>query len=235
MIIVTFTDFKYLDIFNIFYDNFKNLDLDLNLLVVCLDEKTFNLLNIRGIKTIYKPYNIKSKINFWEFRLDIINKLFKENKTDIIHTDADCFWFKNILECINNDKNELDIIGSVAFGHPIDIVKKMGFVLCCGFYFIKYTEKNSLIIDKIINQSFTKSLDDQVRFNYYIYNNCKNIIENNNDIFIYKTIILNDETKIGIIKESIISRNYNKNLYCFHPFLSSNTISEKILQIKSAF
>ena len=47
-----------------------------------------------------------------------------ENKTDIIHTDADCFWFKNILECINNDKNELDIIGSVAFGHPIDIVKK---------------------------------------------------------------------------------------------------------------
>ena len=234
MIIVTFTDFKYLKIFDIFYDNLKKLNLGLDLLVVSLDEETFNLLNKRGIKTIYKQYNIKSKLYFWEFRLNIINEIFKKNKMDIIHTDADCFWFKNILECINNNKNKLDIIGSIAFGQPRQIVKRVGFVLCCGFYFIKYSEKNSVIIDKIINQPFTNS-DDQVRFNYYIFNNCKSIIENRNNNFIYKTITLNDETKIGIIRDTIISRKYNKNLYCFHPYHSSNTIPEKLLQIKSAF
>ena len=104
MIIVTFTDFKYLKIFDIFYDNLKKLNLGLDLLVVSLDEETFNLLNKRGIKTIYKQYNIKSKLYFWEFRLNIINEIFKKNKMDIIHTDADCFWFKNILECINIQK-----------------------------------------------------------------------------------------------------------------------------------
>jgi hypothetical protein len=89
MIIITFTDFKYLDIFNIFYDNFKKLNLDL--LVVSLDEKTFDELKTRNIHTIYKPYDIQSKINFWEFRLNIINEIFKQSKSDLIHTDSDCF------------------------------------------------------------------------------------------------------------------------------------------------
>jgi hypothetical protein len=229
MKIITFTDSNYLAIFNIFYDNFKIFDLDL--LVVCLDEESFTNLNDRGINTMYKPYDIKNKNKFWEFRLNIINEIFKENKTDIIHTDADCFWFKNIVECINV-KNELDIMGSIAFGHPKDIVNKLGFVLCCGFYFIKYTEKNSVILDNIINQPI-HHLDDQVRFNYYMFNNLKSI--ENNDSFLYKTITLNDETKIGIISDSIISRRYNKNLYCFHPYLSSNSIPEKLLQLKSTF
>jgi hypothetical protein len=235
MIIITFTDFKYLDVFNIFYDNFKKLNLDL--LVVSLDLKTFNELTIRGIKTIYKPYNININIKsqFWKFRLNIINEIFKKNKTDIIHTDADCFWFKNILECIENNKTNLDIIGSIGYGSPIEIVKKMGFILCCGFYFIKYTEKNRLIIDKIANQKFINSTDDQTQFNYYIFNNCKKIVENKNNNFIYKTIILNDATRVGIIRQNIISRKYNKDLYCFHPYLLSNNIAEKVLQIKSAF
>jgi hypothetical protein len=111
----------------------------------------------------------------------------------------------------------------------------MGFVLCCGFYYVKYTEKNSAILDKIINQNYTKSLDDQVRFNNYIFNNSKTIIDTKNDKFICNKIILNDDTKIGMIHETIISRNYNKNLYCFHPYLPSPDIREKILQIKSNF
>lgn len=233
MIIVTFTDFKYLDIFNIFYDNFKKLNLDL--LVVSLDKKTFDELKTRNINTIYKPYDIKSKINFWEFRFNIINEIFKQSKSDIIHTDSDCFWFKNILEHIHNYKNDFDIIGSKAYGHPKDIVNKIGFVLCCGFYYIKYTEKNSALLDKIINQKYIKSLDDQVRFNYYIFNNHKTIVDTKNHEFICNKIILNDETKIGMIHETIISRNYNKNLYCFHPYLPSTDIREKILQIKSNF
>ena len=80
MIIVTFTDFKYLDIFNIFYDHFVKLQLPLNLLVVCLDKEIHNELNSRDIKTMYKPYNINGINNFWEFRLHTINEIFKKHK-----------------------------------------------------------------------------------------------------------------------------------------------------------
>jgi len=147
-IVITFIDYKYIDIFNIFYDNFKKLH-NLNLLVISLDEKTYNYLNEIGVNTSYEPYIIDNKTNFWEFRLKKINEIFKENKKNIIHTDADCFWFKNILEEIIKISDDYDIIGSIGFGHPKNIVDKLGFALCCGFYFIKYNYKNSRIIDKI--------------------------------------------------------------------------------------
>jgi hypothetical protein len=94
-IIITFVDFKYLEIFNIFYEYFEKLNLDL--LVISLDEETFENLKMRQIKTVYIEYKIDSKKQFWEFRLSIINKIFKKTKRSIIHTDSDCFWFKNIL------------------------------------------------------------------------------------------------------------------------------------------
>ena len=62
-IIITFTDLNYLDIFNIFYSKFEKLNLN-NLLVVSLDEKTYENLKHRNINTIYEPYNIGNKKNF---------------------------------------------------------------------------------------------------------------------------------------------------------------------------
>jgi hypothetical protein len=48
---------------------------------------------------------------------------------------------------------------------------------------------------------------------------------------IYKKIVLRDYTTVGIIKDNIISRKYEKDLYCFHPLLSSKEISGKLEQI----
>ena len=63
-IIITFTDYNYIDIFNIFYENFKKLNLN-NLLVVSLDEKSFDYLNKLSINTIFTPYKINNKTKFW--------------------------------------------------------------------------------------------------------------------------------------------------------------------------
>jgi len=235
MIILTFTDFNYLDIFNIFYNKLKKIGLEVDLLVVCLDNQTHNNLKRRGIKTIHKPYKINNKAKFWEFRLNTINQLFKKYKQDIIHTDSDCFWFKNIVNYICANNTDLDMIGSIAFGHPKDIVKKMGFVLCCGFYYIKYTDKNSLLLDNIIHNTSIKSNDDQVLFNNYIYNNKQTIVDYTANDFIFKKIILKDGTAIGIISDTIISRRPQKNLCCFHPILSSKIIEKKKLQLTEAF
>ena len=227
-IIVTFTDYKYLKIFNIFYSYFKRLNLQL--LVVSLDNTTFIELTKRKINTLYKPYNINNKEQFWEFRLNCINELFKKFKKNIIHTDADCFWFKNILYQINKLKDDYDIIGSIAYSHPKFVSNKWGFVFCCGFYFIKYTDKNALILDTIKRFGINMK-DDQVQFNYYLYNNVK-VLQELDDSVICKDIILNDNTKVGILSNTIVSREYNKDLYCFHPFLFSKNIYEKKEQIK---
>jgi len=233
-LIVTFVDSKYFYFFNLFYEYFEKLNME-NLLVVCLDKETFSLLEKNEkIQTILKPYNIEEKTKFWQFRLNVINELFKKHKQNIIHTDSDCFWFKNIVEEMEKHGEDYDMIGSVSYGFPPDIAKQWGFVFCCGFYFIKYTEKNSTLIDRIQDQNID-SVDDQVLFNHYLKNNKKNmreIIENN---IIDKIFCLEDDTKVGIIRDTIISRKPKKGLYCFHPYLSFNGIEEKKQQLEEEF
>lgn len=229
-IIITFLDKNYIDIFNIFYSYFQKLNLN-NLLVISLDDFTYNYLINKNIKTIKKEYNIVSKDKFWSFRLNIINDIFKSSKKNLIHTDSDCFWFKNIIEEISKIENDYDIIGHVAFIYPKDISAKYGIVLCCGFYYLKYNEKNMDIIDRIREQN-SDLLDDQVLFNYYIFNNHKTIYDNDIDNIIWKNIILKDATKVGIIKNDIISRTYQENLYCFHPLLLPKKTEDKIIELK---
>jgi hypothetical protein len=228
--IITFVDFKYLPIFNVFYKYFKKLNLN-NLLVISLDIEAFNNLRTRKINTVYKPYKINGRDKFWEFRLNVINEIFTTTKKSIIHTDSDCFWLKNIVSEIDKIKDDYDIIGSIAFGWPKNIVNKMGFVLCCGFYYIKYTSQNASFFNNIKRLKIG-SIDDQVLFNNYLYNNKSTIIDNNLDNIIYKTIVLTDNTKVGIIKDTVISRKDNTELYCFHPTIGAKTIPEKMLQIK---
>ena len=131
-LIITFIDSTYLPIFNIFYTYFERFNLK-NLLVISLDDKVFLNLSKRKIFTLLIKYKIVKKNSFWDFRYNIINKLFQLSKKNIIHTDSDCIWLKNITK---NPQLSLkyDIIGQMAFGLPKNVVNKIGMVLCCGFY-----------------------------------------------------------------------------------------------------
>ena len=130
-IIVTFIDYKYVTIFNIFYSYFKKLNLK-NLLVIALDISSYNYLKkYNDINIFYIKYSLTNKDLFWRFRLSVINYIFKLSMKNIIHTDSDCLWFKNILELVKT--LDYDIVGSVAYGFPENLVKKYGFILCCGF------------------------------------------------------------------------------------------------------
>jgi hypothetical protein len=242
-IIITFTDYKYLPIFNIFYKHFEKLNLN-NLLVISLDKETFNELTSRTINTVLKEYNtgyskdLLSKRYFFIDRLIVINEIFKSTKKNIIHTDADCFWFKNILTEINKIKN-CDIIGQIDPGGllPNRIVKKIEFELCCGFFYIKYNESNAKIIDNMLEikdlvEKKYKRLCDQRLFNHYFIINKRKIINTTKNTFLRYKIILNDNTTIGMIRCKHSSRNYQSNLYCYHPFLGRGTIEDRIKLLK---
>ena len=101
-IIVTFIDYKYVTIFNIFYSYFKKLNLK-NLLVIALDISSYNYLKkYNDINIFYIKYSLTNKDLFWRFRLSVINYIFKLSMKNIIHTDSDCLWFKNIIDEVKN-------------------------------------------------------------------------------------------------------------------------------------
>jgi hypothetical protein len=179
-----------------------------------------------GVRTMFINYNIVDLCEFWRFRLTIINNIFKYSEKNIIHTDVDCFWLKNIVNVLDKFP-EYDLIGHVAFGHPIQIVEKIGFVMCCGFYFLRYSNKNLYFLDKILEQKLN-FVDDQVYFNHYIYTNYRLIEHGLENDILYKKILLKDGTRMGILKPQYISREYYADLYCFHPVLDCDSMEEKL-------
>jgi hypothetical protein len=228
-IVLTFTDKKFLPIFNIFYYHFERHGLD-NLLVISLDQYTYAAMTYMGIRTILIEYDLTDKYLFWKFRIDIINQIFKYSQKNIIHTDVDCFWFKNILVELRKLQG-YDLVGHIAYGHPRQIVEKFGFVMCCGLYYLKYNNKNCDLIDKIMAQDISY-VDDQVYFNAYIYFNYKTISDVSNSHLITKEVMLNDGTRVGIIKNEIVSRTFHSELYCFHPNLEDKIVANKLTELK---
>jgi hypothetical protein len=228
-IVLTFTDKNFLPIFNIFYYHFERHCLD-NLLVISLDQYSYEAMTYMGVRTVLIEYDLTDKYLFWKFRLDIINKIFKYSKKNIIHTDVDCFWFKNILVELRKLQN-YDLVGHIAYGHPRQIVEKIGFVMCCGLYYLKYNNKNCDLIDKIMAQDISY-VDDQVYFNAYIYFNHKTISDVSNSHLITKDIVLKDNTRVGIIKNDVVSRTFHTNLYCFHPNLEDKIVANKLTELK---
>ena len=82
-IIVTFIDYKYVTIFNIFYSYFKKLNLK-NLLVIALDISSYNYLKkYSTINIFYIKYSLTNKDLFWRFRLSVINYIFKLSTSSI--------------------------------------------------------------------------------------------------------------------------------------------------------
>ncbi|NDB81583.1 MAG: hypothetical protein EB127_02355 [Alphaproteobacteria bacterium] len=228
-IILTFTDCKYLPMFNIWYNYFSRHNLD-NLLVVSLDDTTFKDLQSRNIRTILCEYTILVKDEFWLFRLETIFNIFTQSKKNILHTDADCIWLKDIYSLIHNQP--YDFIGSISTGHPYHLAQKHGFVVCCGFYYMRYNSQMLQMLSKILTDN-TYGKDDQVRFNYYMFNNVKNILSNTGDLF-EKEIELQDNTKMILLKHKFVDRNNcNEETYCFHPWLCARDTAAKIKQLRS--
>ena len=227
-LIITFIDSTYLPIFNIFYTYFERFNLK-NLLVISLDDKVFLNLSKRKIFTLLIKYKIVKKNSFWDFRYNIINKLFQLSKKNIIHTDSDCIWLKNITK---NPQLSLkyDIIGQMAFGVPKNVVNKIGMVLCCGFYKIFYSDKTCDLFNEISRKKYNNNVvNDQIRMNNYILHEYEKITENE---FGKCITIRNTDIKILLLNESYISRNTKySNVFLFHPILLG-TMEEKELKLK---
>jgi hypothetical protein len=236
-IVITFTDKKYLPVFNIFFEYYSKLNLS-NLLVVTLDQDAYDELLKKSIHVMLIKYNSETDGNFWRFRSNIINLVFKTGKKDLIHTDSDCIWLKNIIPVLNIKGYE--IIGQIEHGHPFHISGEYGFIMCCGFYKMSYTEKTISLIDKIMEQMID---DDQVALNEYVFKNKDSLLDHDKLNVIRKEIILHDSCRVGFINELVTTREVSMNVrneksielvricddntYCFHPWLYHTDILDK--------
>ena len=139
-IILTFVNTQYLPIFRIWLNYFRNNQLP-NLLVISLDQNIHNQLNDLKVPNIlmtlpgfdefistkrYDKEESKNLRRLWHLRNYVLAQILARG-FNVLCCDAEAFWLNDIFGFIKQYPQ--DIISSIAYGHPAEIVKKWGFVL----------------------------------------------------------------------------------------------------------
>jgi len=223
-VVITFVDKEYVQLLAVFSFFWTKLKIS-NLLIICLDQISLDRVTKLGLLGVHIPYQIRNRHCFWRERFEIINIIFKKTKKHIVHTDIDCFWFKNIIPQLETDDG--DIFYSRGNTYPKDIAETYGFVLCCGFFFVKYHTHTKEYFDDILTNSNSK--DDQVMTNTYVLNNAESITKIVSVDRMFDEVIILKERTIKTIRQNIIPRWHGgiREASLFHPFLTG-PINEKV-------
>lgn len=158
-IILVFANYSYLPVLENWLAAVKKIDVD-NYLVISLDEKLYQYLQEKKIATLLRPCDMDLG-QLWIHRIEIILELLEEGY-NIIHSDADAIWLKDPQPYL--EKLSHDMIFSQGTIWPPDVQEKWGFVLCCGFFYLRSNPQAVKFVRKLSGR-VRKDKDDQISCN----------------------------------------------------------------------
>lgn len=177
------TSSQYYSAFRLWYKLFGRLNLDYKLLVVALDGQAINLIVgdfpwladriflfpiFPYTKQIYGDGHTQ---NFYWYQKNLIARSCLTAGYNIIQSDADAFWKKDVSSIFEYEFRHLDsdIVAQQEGGLPRAIASLWGFSLCAGFWGIRAGESSVAFIDQLLDHALYL-WDDQVALNTLILN-----------------------------------------------------------------
>lgn len=228
-LIISFCNFDYIKLAKIWVKELRKLKIT-NYLIISADNKTFTYLKSQNINTELREYN--NEKSFWVYRIKVIYDILEKNNFNyLIHSDLDAIWKKNIINELFNENKEIDLFFSQGTTFPKKHLLKHKFVLCCGFFCIKYNKKVLSFFDKYIKE-VEKIKDDQVAINLELINTNWTLSSksNSNKSYVYfeEDIIgynQDYDLKILLISFNKIQREFiNNNGYIYHIISPKNCL-----------
>lgn len=249
--IISFINYAYYDVFNIWYKFYKLYNIEYDIIIFCLDDKVYDMidkLNIKNVKLVNLSYTFNLK-SIWILRCEALDYLVNDKNLSILHTDFDCIWLKNLFNFDFNENNRktYDIISSVGTIFPHKMCLKNYFVLCMGLIYFNNSEMSKQMIKNILS-NVNNSKDDQACINMlcinlkFEYPNTyyKNLYKNKYYREYSDNIYCNDKYKMLILPHSLYLRNHkslnyeDSKLITFHPLLPKDRNSKlEILNYKN--
>jgi len=134
LVIVTFANLKYVDVFMNWLVALNKLGIR-NYCIFAIDPKSKEWLTAHQIPT-FGTY-MKQFAALWYARLIVLRALIEKGVT-FIHSDTDAIWVQNPLpRFFTNPRQDMKYSqGTLA---PVELSSKWGFVVCGGLYYIKAT------------------------------------------------------------------------------------------------
>lgn len=214
--------------FELWLHFFENLKLDQHLVVIVFDKESECFIKKKGLKS----YFIDAKtINQIYVKRMLLIKRYLHKGYNVIHSDADAYWLKyDILKTLNLI-NKLSF--SIGHGIPEKAIKKWGFSLCCGFYYIPNTPHSISFFEKWLFRSKIE-MDDQNALNYILLE--AHIKWSSNDIYKNNGSLDPFNLDIHALDYNLICRNpifISKHTMIFHPYLNSKKEYKKYLNTLS--
>lgn len=163
-VIITFVDKNRINKFNIFYKNIKQLNLN-NLLVIALDTDTYNKIN--NLTSTILLENDKEN-------LETINKIFKLGKKDLIYTNIEYIWKKDLSKQLKYV--DYDLIS----------IKDKKYIIDSTFFKVQYNIDTIYLFDKIINKFYNKNKNMNTKINNFILDEKIDVLKDKNNNKIIK-------------------------------------------------
>jgi len=162
--IVTFCSFNYADLLALWAEQSLS-NIEGQVAVVCLDDDTRAVTarwpNITPITVDHAFLDPSDRQTFWIKRLETLFNL-QTGCNLLIHSDLDAFWLKPAVAELA--KLEFDFVFSIDYALPNEIVKKWGFILCCGFFGFRPSARTALF-EAVWKREVARYFDDQIAVN----------------------------------------------------------------------
>lgn len=160
----------------------RQLDLNLGegqLLVIALDEAAAETLRQTNGCTVIDLSSLfqfdcsgsmedHSKRHLWVYRVMILKDLISLGYT-VISFDVDAFLVSSLPRMLDA-LPPFEILAQRDRSIPMDIARKLGFVLCCGFLMIRPTPETVKLLAEYLSQTVLE-LDDQTALNHLLARN----------------------------------------------------------------
>lgn len=132
--------------------------------VVCtLDDALHRHLESLGIPSARLPWD-GSLPGLWETRTRLVRELLVRG-TAVTHSDADAVWLRDPAPHIAAHP-QADLIASQGTVWPVDALRTLGFVVCCGFFHLRATARSVQLLDEVLQvMAHDPGRDDQAALN----------------------------------------------------------------------
>jgi hypothetical protein len=162
-VIITFANYAYIEVLLNWLVAMHRLGIG-NYVIVALDEKLHDYLSDRNIPSVLS--SLRGGLgHLWVKRIEIF-RLLVDHEIALIHSDIDAVWLRNPIPAFFSSP-EHDLIISQGTIWPPDVVRKRGFVLCCGLFYLQSSDTaKHLLCD--LEADVRRTGDDQITLNRVI-------------------------------------------------------------------
>lgn len=226
--VFTAIDRNYLRIFSLWLDFLEQSGYLPCLRVATFDSESERFVRAKGIPCVAIDERIQDPQQLYVARLNEIASLIASGR-NVIHSDADAFWLKPDLPSLIRESCDLQI--SIGHGMPQDAIEEWGFSLCCGFFVLHASPRVERFVADWIERSRQHG-HDQIALNNLLLDHELRWQRDDGAQTVGSCSSLG--LCVAAISDDLISREtVGPSVQIYHPYLSSKSESNKLLQLKA--